>query len=280
MIKTGKLLALLLMLGMCGTAQAWNARGHAAVATLAEENLKPEALRVTRQLLEGDLDALGQPSGRHTLAAIASWPDEIRSEETKTNPDAYKGWHVRSNQVCSDKLGACKNGACVDQLIMHYTAILADASQAPRARNEALKWVVHLVGDLHQPLHSGINRNGGGARVLMEGLTLKSDETLHTVWDGRLLNAALKDWKSTARLSGHEPHLAADAPTQWMIEARGVALRDVYQPLSGFVCSDEKLPEPFMLDAGYQQHSVPVVRQQVERAGLRLAQLLNEALAP
>lgn len=63
-----------------------------------------------------------------------------------------------------------------------------------------------------------------------------------------------------------------------MRETREVALRAAYQPLPGFVCNI-RLPEPFVLDAAYQQHSVAVVRQQIERAGLRLAQLLNETLA-
>lgn len=256
---------------------AWNGRGHAAIAALAQANLSPAALAQVEELLRDDLDRYGQASGRQSLAAVASWPDEIRDVATRTDPAAYRGWHVRSNQVCGQKLGGCKDGACVDQLIIRYAAVLRDPQQSPRARNEALKWVVHLVGDLHMPLHSGVNRNGGSAKVVLEGFDLKPDATFHTVWDGQLLDVALKGWKSQAQLERVE-QLTADAPTQWMIETRDVALHDSYEPLPGFVCSDVRLPEPFVLDAAYQQRSVPVVRRQVERAGLRLAQLLNETL--
>jgi len=261
------------------SAWAWGAKGHAAVASLAEANLRPEVLVQVQALLVDDLDRFGKPSARKTLAAVASWPDEIRSEAAKTDPDAYKGWHVRGNQICSDRLGRCPDGHCVDQLIIHYAKVLRDRSQSPRARNEALKWVVHLVGDLHQPLHSGVNLNGGGARAVLEGVVPKPGEllTLHSAWDNELAVAALKGWHSTAVLSPDQPPLQEEAPTQWMIETRGVALRDAYSTLPGFQCA-EKLGEPIILDKAYQQHSIEVVRQQIERAGLRLAQLLNETL--
>lgn len=261
------------------SAWAWGAKGHAAVASLAEANLRPEVLVEVQALLVDDLDRFGRPSARKTLAAVASWPDEIRSEAVKTDPDAYKGWHVRGNQICSDRLGRCPDGHCVDQLIIHYAKVLRDRTQSPRARNEALKWVVHLVGDLHQPLHSGINLNGGGVRVVLEGLPPKPGAllTLHSAWDNELAVAALKGWHSTAVLAPDQPPLQENAPGQWMIETRGVALRDAYSTLPGFQCA-EKLSEPIMLDQAYQQHSIEVVRQQIERAGLRLAQLLNETL--
>ena len=259
-------------------ARAWGRHGHAAVATLAEANLTPAARAQVQLLLVDDLDRLEQPSGRKTLAAVASWPDEIRDEAQKADRKAYKGWHSRANQVCSDELGACRDGHCVDQLIISFAAILGDRNQPARTRNEALKWVVHLVGDLHQPLHSGIDRNRGAAKVVMSGVALDPDATLHTVWDTELANVALRDWKATAALGETRP-LPADAPTRWMIETREVALREVYQPLAGFTCA-ARLPQPLALDAAYQQRSVAVVRQQIERAGLRLAQLLNEQLLP
>jgi hypothetical protein len=262
------------------SAWAWGAKGHAAVASLAEANLRPEVQVQVQALLVDDLDRFGRLSARKTLAAVASWPDEIRSEAVKTDPDAYKGWHVRGNQICSDRLGRCPDGHCVDQLIIHYAKVLGDHTQSHRARNEALKWVVHLVGDLHQPLHSGINPNGGSARAVLEGVEPKPGEllTLHSAWDNELAVAALKGWHSTAVLSPDQPPLQENAPTQWMIETRGVALRDAYSTLPGFQCAG-KLSEPIILDEAYQQHSIEVVRQQIERAGLRLAQLLNETLS-
>lgn len=260
-----------------GPALAWNARGHAAVAALAEANLEPAAQAQVQALLADDLDRHGRPSGRHTLAAVAAWADEIRAEAGRTDPDAYRGWHLRSNSVCSERLGRCPQGHCVDRLLARYTDVLRDRTQPQRARNEALKWVVHLVGDLHQPLHAGINANGGRARVVLAGQAPRPGATLHNTWDGPLLDAALTGWRPRARLPRNPGPLAPDAPLRWMLETRDVALRDVYQPLPGFACG-VRLAEPLRLDAGYQRASVPVIRRQVTRAGLRLAQLLNEAL--
>lgn len=273
-------LVLMLVVAFPVSAWSWGGKGHKAIANLAEANLHPEVLRQVEDLLQGDLDRHGRPSGRETLAAVASWPDEIRSEAQKTDPSAYKGWHTRANHVCTSRLHKCPDGHCVDQLIIHYSRVLKDRSRSHRERNEALKWVVHLVGDLHQPLHSGVNSNGGGMPVTLDGVALKPGEhrTLHSVWDKELAVSALKGWTPNIRLPPSEPPLEEDAPTQWMIETRDVALHDVYEPLEGFRCG-EKLSAPVTLDAAYQRHSVAVVRLQIERAGLRLARLLNELLA-
>lgn len=262
------------------TVWAWGGKGHKAVADLAEANLRPEVLAQVNELLKDDLDRHGRPSGRKTLGEVASWPDEIRVEARRSDPAAYRGWHVRANPVCSTRLHKCPAGHCVDQLIIHYSQILKDRSLSHRERNEALKWVVHLVGDLHQPLHSGVNSDGGGMPVILDGVALKSGEhrTLHSVWDKELAVAALRGWKPHVSLPPVEPPLEDDAPTQWMVETRDVALRDVYEPLKGFQCG-ERLDAPIILDAAYQQRSVAVVRLQIERAGLRLARLLNEVLA-
>lgn len=257
-----------------GLALAWNAHGHAAVGAIAEAGLTPAARQEVSVLLQDDLDSRGKASGRTHLADVASWPDEIRAADP--DPKAYKGWHVRANPVCSAGLGACPDGHCVDQLIIHYRHILADRSQPARARNEALKWVVHLVGDLHQPLHSGVNANGGSVRAELAGGTGGAHKSLHELWDGALLDAALAGWirqpQAVAQVA-----VAEDAPTRWMEESREVARREVYEPLAGFSCS-ARLKPPLELDLAYQANSVGVIRRQIDLAGLRLAQLLNDSL--
>lgn len=254
-------------------ASAWGRKGHAAVAALAQAHLTPTAQAQVEALLRDDLDRDGKSSGRTTLAQIASWPDEIRDIAPKGE---YAGWHTRANPVCSDALGACQDGHCVDENIIHYAALLRDKQQPVRVRNEALKWVVHLVGDLHQPLHSGVGLDKGQVKVELEGLKAKPGATLHQAWDSQLAELAL----SRGPLQWHaysQAPLAAEAPTQWMLETRQIALRAVYQPLEGFAC-DAKLKSPVLLDCAYQEQAVPVIREQMERAGSRLAQLLNQSL--
>lgn len=252
---------------------SWGKLGHATVAEIAATQLTPAAAEQVSSLLKNDLDRDQQPSGRTTLAQIASWPDEIR----ETAPaGTYQGWHTRANPVCSEALGACKDGHCVDQLIIHNAQILQDPAQTPRARNEALKWVVHLVGDLHMPMHSGVH--GKDILVNLEGQPTRPGTTLHQAWDNSLAKLALTGSPVVATpLPEFTSAPAADAPTQWMRETRLLSRQFVFDPLPGFSCGVE-LHGPVVLDLGYQQQSAPFIREQIGKAGLRLAQLLNAAL--
>ncbi|PAS94519.1 MAG: hypothetical protein CGU28_13760 [Candidatus Dactylopiibacterium carminicum] len=271
---------LVMLLCMLGgqSALAWNGRGHALVAELAWQALTPEARADVEALLEGDLDARGEPSGRDRLTQIASWPDEIREHERANNPAAYRGWHSRANQVCSEALGKCPKGLCVDEIIVTQTQILADLQRSHRERNEALKWVVHLVGDLHMPLHSGEQGAAGSKPAQLSGKKQKSGSTLHTVWDDALLDAAVKGWKIPAldERPTQPPYSPAE-PRRWMLESRDVSRDSVFAGLPGFACG-QPTPDQFELDAAYQAASVPVIRQQILLAAQRLAGLLNASL--
>ncbi|MBS1169971.1 MAG: hypothetical protein H6R01_889 [Burkholderiaceae bacterium] len=254
-------------------AAAWNRNGHAAIATIAEANLTPAARAQVKHLLQGDLDARDKPSGRTTLADVASWPDEIRRIDQENR---YRGWHTRGNPVCASKLGTCWIGRCVDRNLLRYAALLKDRQAGKRERNEALKWIVHLVGDLHAPLHSGSNRDAAGNVPATLTTTMPPREsTLHSLWDIELVDAALKQGPVIASLNTTDK-LPPTAIRQWMLESREISFRHVYSPLPGFSCSDDA--GPYLLDHAYQEQAVPVIREQIRRAGLRLAQLLNELL--
>lgn len=264
---------LLLLILLCATSPvwAWSRAGHAAIASLAEARLSPAAKAEVTALLKDDLDNKEQPSGRTTLAAVASWADEIRDVAPK---GSYKGWHVRANPVCSNALGECKDGACVDQLIIRHAAILKDRSQPQRMRNEALKFVTHLVGDLHMPLHSGSNNDSSGSKIKAQLANGKS-KTLHQYWDH---DASVRGLKM-ASLAGDEslPPLQADSPTQWMMEVRDTSRKAVYDMLPGFACG-EASPATQDITPEYTQHAAEVARDLMWQAGLRLAQLLNATL--
>lgn len=259
-----------------GTALAWGKKGHAAVAELAAANLSPPAQAQVRELLKNDLDAYERPSGRTSLTEIASWADEIRETAPK---GFYKGWHTRGNPVCSSRPGSCRDGACVDQKIIEYTAILKDRKQPLRARNEALKWVVHLIGDLHMPLHSGSNGDSAGQKITVELLGQKTSRnpTLHTVWDRELAVMALNQGPLSGQLQANQASLDTREINRWMQESRAVAYSHAYAPLPGFACNQFS-PDTVVLDQAYQKQALPVIRSQMTRAGLRLAQWLNQTL--
>ncbi len=262
------------LLALSPSALAWNKKGHATIAAIAEASLTPAAKAKVQALLRDDLGAFNQLSGRTSLADIASWPDEIRKVDMERK---YAGWHTRSNPVCQNKLGVCWFGRCVDRNLQRYAAALKDERAPHRERNEALKWIVHLVGDLHTPLHSGSNYDGTGKiPATMAGGQKSRDASLHALWDHELLTTAMKEHPISAKLTTTEK-LAPDAITQWMLETRDISRKHVYEPLPGFVCGTP-FPGPVVLDLAYQRQAFPVIRLQIERAGLRLAQLLNELL--
>jgi len=270
--------AVVLMVSLCAApAWAWGSKGHAAVAALAQSALTEQAKAQVIELLENDLDRYEKPSGRRSLAAVASWPDEIRDIAAA---DSYRGWHVRANPVCTAGAGPCKNGHCVDQLIVHYAVILADHQQPARTRNEALKWVVHLLGDMHQPLHSGVAKDRGNLPVLLAGAEDKPVRTLHQVWDTELAVLALS--RGPLKLSDALPVYSPAAVDEWMQESRELARLNAYEALPGFSCAGS-LPvnaadRPVVLDERYQAQAIPVIRQQMERAAARLAATLNATL--
>ena len=270
-----RLSALLLAFSLASAppARAWSRLGHAEIARIAQARLDPPVLAEVQMLLRNDLNGAGLPSGRRTLPEVASWPDEIRS----LAPDRdYQGWHTRANPVCGGELGPCSNGHCVDELIERYGAILRDQDQPLRERNRALKWVVHLIGDLHQPLHSGVAKDHGRTPVLsIRGKAIKSNATLHSVWDDQLARIALKGWHCPDQPEGVD---AGGSPRTWMLESRDVSLHHVYEPIAGFDCR-QPLPEFLDLDDAYVQQAIPAIRLQIERAGLRLAARLNQWLA-
>jgi hypothetical protein len=251
---------------------AWGEQGHAAVGALAGASLTPAARAQVTALLANDRDAHGRPSGRTTLAEIAGWADEIREVAP---PGTYEDWHVRDNPVCGAGMGPCRDGRCVDRLLADYIRILGDRSQPQRPRNEALKWVVHLVGDIHQPLHAGGNGDeNGDFPVVVE--SLNDDTTFHWAWDNELAELALRSGPLSGSLAGATPP-PTDAAALWMAESRAVAREHAYGPLPGFACGAR--PSGIVtLDRAYQEKSVPVIRAQMQKAGLRLAEVLNAIL--
>lgn len=269
-------LFLVSLLAIASPAAAWGRRAHAAIANIAESNLTPAARAQVRTLLQDDQDKYGQPSGRSTLADVASWADEIRDVAPKRR---YRGWHSRENPVCSHKLGPCPDGACVDQKLMHYISVLKNQNATHRERNEALKFVVHLVGDLHVPLHSGSNHDKTGHfPATIQGTKVRPNSSLHSLWDHDFVVYAFSKSIPAATLD-KASQLPRDAIGQWMRETRDVSRKHVYDTLPGFRCG---IPYtgPVELPRSYMKQARPVIRLQITRAGLRLAQVLNEALAP
>lgn len=169
--------AVFLSLSVHSYCLAWGTEGHQIVGKIATQYLTESTKREVTALLADDLNVSGARSGRTTLAEVGSWADEFRNTGAgrRTAP-----WHYDNVPLCGDTSAEkiCPDGNCASAQLERHLKILADKTATTRSRNEALKWIVHLVGDIHQPLHASDNADRGGNSVLVRGAA-----NLHSIWD-------------------------------------------------------------------------------------------------
>jgi hypothetical protein len=266
-------------------ASAWGPQGHRTSAAIADELLSPQARAAVRVLLADDRDKFGRPSHRTSLEAVSTWADEIRG-----TPAAQPRWHYVNIPVCgrASKAHDCPGGECNTEQLPRLIGIVGDLRASLQDRNVALKWVVHLVADLHQPLHAADNDDAGGNRVAvaLEGVRTRGRTELHGVWDNELVQLTLGT-------RGHQrppPNLAELAQAaQGLLRSKGQATPEVWAEESntlartvayhfpGFHC-DARPAQIVVLDLEYQRAAEQVIHERLLLAGARLAGVLNQAL--
>ncbi len=276
-----------------GVACAWGHVGHQAVGAVADQLLTPAARAAVAELLIGDLDGSRRPSNRHSLPDIADWADEIRGQEGD-----HPRWHFDNQPICRHDPSAaawCARGECASAKFDAELAILADDGRSRAERNEALKWVVHLAGDLHQPLHAADFAEGGNLiHVAAHGRPQsghggRRGETLHAFWDTRLVTLALHPSRGSIparsmqrllqRAQAEDPAELSKTPAQWAAESNELA-RSVALNIDGIGCGMEyagRFPTVTLTD-DYVASAKQIVEQRLALAGARLAQALNQAL--
>jgi hypothetical protein len=257
---TWRFLAVILLL-LPARAFAWAPLGHQVVAAIAARHLTPMARQQISALLGGEAAAM--------LVLDSNWADEIRSGRPET-----ASWHYVNIEVGSGGYNAardCPGGNCVVAQINHDAGILSDPHASRVAKTQALRFVIHFVGDVHQPLHAADRADKGGndIKIRWHGKRL----SLHQIWDQDVVQALGQDSgriaaESDASLSPQQKQqLSGGTPTDWTNESFTLAAREIYAPLPqrGRI----NLPDDYAIrESG-------VARLQLERAGLRLAALLN-----
>jgi hypothetical protein len=258
------LLVAVLAVAAAAQAVAFSADGHRIVAELAERRLSGDARAAVNGLLAG--------TAEDSLADVATWPDDVREL-----PDY--NWSARLHYVNFPRDAGCRyrarrdcpDGGCVIGAIERYARTLGDRRRAVAERREALKFLVHFVGDIHQPLHAGYADDRGGN--LFQIYYLGRGSNLHSLWDGGILRQSRLDWRAYAdrldvRRAEGDSRWSTRAPQRWAeASCRLLGEAQVYPRRPG------KLP------AGYAEKQLPVVESQIVRAGARLAALLNAVLA-
>jgi hypothetical protein len=272
------LFAFLLLLATTTASLAWGEAGHATVAEIAAHYLSNKARANMRRLLG---------PGAHEMAAVASWADEVRDSD---RPETYN-WHVVEippDGTSYDRARDCKNDDCIVAKINEFARVIGNRRVARTERVEALKFLIHFVGDLHMPLHAYAPLNHPkGTWVQIGGIT----EKLHLWWDWGWWDLAFEDAFGTeprqvadtlvAQITAKEQKAwMAGTPADWANESFKLASEFVtaHGLIAAVRDSEHAKEAPIVLPRSALEDEMKlVVVRRLKMAGVRLAWLLNEA---
>jgi len=245
---------------------AWGPDGHRIAGAVAQTLLTAEA--------KAEVDALLADETEPSLAGVSNWADTIRGDENWRFTGPWHYLNVPDLGCDYQPPRDCPDGNCVIGAIDAQTRVLADASQPRQKRIEALKFVVHLVGDEHQPLHAGLRTDRGGNDFQIN--YLGEGWNLHSVWDSLILRQPLQhdgSWQAmSTRLASNAPLLSANelpphsGPREWALES------------CALIGAESLYPRRHKISGSYLQKHRPLAEQRLHLAGVRLAMLLNNAL--
>ncbi len=278
-----RFLMFLALLLRAAPAPAWWEYGHQTIATIAQAQVKPATRAAIHRLLARSAVLETPTCPARTIEQASVWADCVKELGDRFSY-AYS-WHYQNVDVCRpfDPTPACRDGNCVSKQIERAQRMLADRKLPLRDRIQALLWLVHFMGDLHQPLHAGDRSDRGGNDVLAAYGAIAGKRTnLHAIWDGLLADRAISTPPGGAAgiLSQVPPAeragMAAGTVEDWARESWQVAHDTVYASALGDPCGPK--PVRAMLDDAKIAALIPPLRLQVARGGLRLARLLDEAL--
>ena len=242
------------LIGLAVTLISWGYKGHRAIATIAQKHLTNNTAYVVSAYLKGE-----------SMADVATWADENRDNATAP-------WHYLnlppglSHEQFVKRVGQSDNN--VYTAILKTEAGLKDKSLTPAQKNEALKYLIHLVGDAHQPMHISRKEDKGGNTIQVR--FDNKGTNLHSLWDSKLIDheglgeADIVKQYDTATLPQIK-QWQSDSPMEWIWES--------YQ-ISSELYARVKPGED--IDKAYYQKYIQVTRKRIGQAGIRLAGELNK----
>jgi len=246
------------LIGIAVLFSSWGFFGHKTVATIAEKHLSDEARQAVNELL-----------GNETLADVASWADEVRNQPEYKNT---AGWHFinlplgLNRRKFKDSIEKLKNENLLTALALNES-VIKNPNATKDQKRIALKFIVHLVGDAHQPMHVSRAEDKGGntIQVQFDG----KGTNLHSLWDSRLLDhqglsitqLVAKDDVGKFRIRKWQ----RATPVDWLFESYKISSK-LYQEVE----MNNKLDEAY-----YQSH-IKIANKRIEMGGIRLAGVLNE----
>ena len=279
-------------------AWGWGPEGHAIVGEIAEFHLTPRTQEALRELLG---------SQRIADYEVAVWPDVIRGNREYAEKYPYNGrWHFVEFDVSlryndEFELALPEDGNDIVSQIRRWRGALAAGEIDGEARLDALRFLVHFVGDVHQPLHCAFRYGDMGGNMLPvnsfrgrhysfdPGTAMDYPPSVHSVWDEALVFEAMEGEsvkEVAARLNkeigpGHVARWSTDDPYHWAVDSYWRARKDAYRWTDG-----TKLPYTWtrpgmdMTSENYIDSKLHIVREQLQKGGVRLAHSLNMAFDP
>jgi hypothetical protein len=223
-------------------------------------NLDPEILKTIRKKFN-----------INHLANVASWADAIK--KSKHKPDVLHYTNIAVNHRTYNQKRDCPRKRCVTEKIKEYESLLIDPESSRKTRKEAFKFLIHLVADVHQPMHLGYEKDRGGNEIAV--FFGGKPTNLHRVWDRDLI------------------FLAGNTPLQFARQLnRAITLENKEQWVGGTSDDWSNESRALVLDYGYRlqfskgreislnyiHEGRKIVEERLQRAGVRLAELLNRLL--
>lgn len=269
-------------------ALAWGDKGHEIIAAIARDRLTPQAKAWVDAILATDTDTLTAPD----MVSRATWADKWRDSGHRETAS----WHFVDQELGKPSLKtACFNYPkadtppsagpaqdCIVDKLDEFEAELAAPATAPAERLLALKYILHFVGDVHQPLHASDHDDRGGNCVHVS-LGGQRTTNLHSFWDTAVL-APLGTDPATIAHTLEGAISASDASAwgsgtaaSWAKESYAAAKADAYTISSPAGCTNDA--SPITLTTAYQAQALTTAKTQIEKAGVRLAKVLNDAAA-
>ncbi|MBN4096074.1 S1/P1 nuclease [Methylobacterium sp. OT2] len=293
--------ALLLFAPLClagpEEACAWGDEGHRIIGRIALPLLTPQAKARVEALLAADPDTLTAPD----FVSRTTWADRWRDSDRNTTKVRYMAtqqWHFVDIELTKPDLAdACAGFPslpvgtpasagpaqdCVLDKVQQFSTELADPNTSDAERILALKYLLHFTGDLHQPLHAADNHDRGGNDVLVLFGRHHVASKLHAYWDTAVVERIGRDEAAvaaevTSTFGDRRAEWQQGQPSEWAQESFAAA-RDVAYALPTSTVPDEHGTPAYALDEAYGARAEATAREQLAKAGFRLARILNEAL--
>ncbi|MGJ8679569.1 S1/P1 nuclease [Paraglaciecola sp.] len=234
---------------------SWGQTGHRVTGAIAEQYLSPNAQKMVSYLLANE-----------DLAEVSTYADEMRSDPDEFWQKTSTTWHyVNVHQGHSYEHAKAPSEGDAVTALAKFSKQLKSKTSSLEEKQLALKFIVHIIGDLHQPFHSGTDKDRGGNTIKVNFFW--EDSNIHRVWDSGLIDRqklSYTEW--TSRLS---KKISKQQANKWMDADPLVWIAESAQIRQGLYPKDEKL------SWDYQYQHLPTLKKRLQMGGVRIAAYLN-----